>query len=513
MTVPEARPLAELLEGLNELVVTPDGAAASVEVTGVQYDSRAVEPGALFCCLVGEHRDGHDHATEARDRGAVALVVQRHLDLDLPQVVVGDAREAMGRLAAGFFGHPSRSLDVVGITGTNGKTTVAHLLGTVLEVNGWPTGVLGTLTGPRTTPESPDLQAQLAELVASGHRAVAMEVSSHAVELRRIAGMWFRVAVFTNLSQDHLDFHGTMDRYFAAKAGLFVPDKTGLALVNADDPWGRALLDQIVIEARAWSPADAADAVLTPSGSTFRWRGAPVELALAGRFNLANAVAAAEAAFALGLTPEEIAVGLGRARPVAGRFEPVDGGDVAVVVDYAHTPDGLDQALASARELTDGRLIVVFGCGGDRDREKRPLMGRAADRAADLVVVTSDNPRSEMPEAIIDDVLRGVARDEDLVVEPDRAEAIEHAVQVARPGDLVVIAGKGHEVTQDLGAEVIPFDDRKVAAEALRRRRGGAPAWQERPERSGTPPAWPERSERSGTPPAWPERPERSGTQ
>jgi UDP-N-acetylmuramoyl-L-alanyl-D-glutamate--2,6-diaminopimelate ligase len=470
VTEPPARPLAALLQDLPGYVLVPDAVPVGVEVSSVAYDSRAVRPGAVFCCLPGEHRDGHDHAPEAKERGAVALVVERQLDVDLPQVVVGDARQAMGLLAAALFDHPSRALDVVGITGTNGKTTVAHLLGTVLETSGRRTGVLGTLSGPRTTPESPDLQARLAELVATGHRAVAMEVSSHAVELRRIAGTWFRVAVFTNLSQDHLDFHGTMDRYFAAKAALFTPDKVGLALVNQDDPWGKALLDQVVVEARGWSPADALDPVLTAEGSTFTWRGVPVRLALAGRFNLANAVAAAEAARALGLTPEEVAAGLAEARPVAGRFEPVEGGDVAVVVDYAHTPDGLDQALASARELTQGRLIVVFGCGGDRDREKRPLMGRVADRAADLVVVTSDNPRSEAPQAIIDEVLDGVEREHGLVVEPDRALAIDHAVQVAHPGDLVVIAGKGHEATQDLGAEVIAFDDREVAAQALRRR-------------------------------------------
>jgi UDP-N-acetylmuramoyl-L-alanyl-D-glutamate--2,6-diaminopimelate ligase len=294
-----------------------------------------------------------------------------------------------------------------------------------------------------------------------------MEVSSHAVELRRIVGTWFTVAVFTNLSQDHLDFHRTMDRYFAAKARLFEPDRAAVGVVNRDDPWGRRLLDQMAIPAVPWSAEDARDAVLTPAGSTFTWRGQPVRLALVGRVNLANAVAAAEAAVALGVTPEQAAAGLGAAAPVPGRFEAVGRGPVDVVVDYAHTPDGLAQALESARELTAGRLIVVFGCGGDRDREKRPLMGQAADRGADVVVITSDNPRHESPAAIIDEVTSGVARDEDLIVEVDRRRAIERAVALAQPGDLVLVAGKGHEAVQDLGDRQVPFDDRAVAAEVL----------------------------------------------
>jgi UDP-N-acetylmuramoyl-L-alanyl-D-glutamate--2,6-diaminopimelate ligase len=468
---PASATLSALLRDVREYVLAPEGAPATVGITAIEYDSRRVGPGALFCCLPGEHADGHDHAGEAAERGAVALLVERRLPVDRPQVVVPDAREAMGLVASTFHGHPSRSLEVVGITGTNGKTTVAHLLGTVLDHAGRPTGVLGTLTGTRTTPESPELQARLADLLATGHRAVAMEVSSHAIALHRIAGTWFRVAVFTNLSQDHLDFHETMDRYFAAKTRLFEPDRAALALINAGDPWGRRLLDNVAIPAQAWSPDDAHDPVLTPEGSTFRWRGVPVRLALAGRFNLANAVAAAEAALALGLEPEQVAAGLAEARPVSGRFQPVEGTrGYSVLVDYAHTPEGLVQALASARELARRRVIVVFGSGGDRDRDKRPLMGRAADEGADLVVVTSDNPRTESAEAIIEEILEGVDRDHDLVVEVDRRRAIEHAVGVARPGDVVVVAGKGHEDTQDLGDRVVPFDDRQVATEAVRQR-------------------------------------------
>jgi len=465
--VPAGQPLIELLESLGEYVLVPEGAAAGVMVTAVDHDSREVRPGSCFCALPGEITDGHDHAPVAVAAGAVALVVERRLDLDVPQVVVPDARTAMGQLADAFFGHPSRQVAVVGVTGTNGKTTVTHLLGAVLEHAGRPTTVLGTLSGARTTPEAPALQATLAEAVAAGRAVVAMEVSSHALDLRRIVGTWFTVAVFTNLSQDHLDFHGTMDRYFAAKARLFSPDRAAVGLVNRDDPWGRRLLEELAIPAVAWSAADAVDPVLRPDGSTFTWRGQQVHLALAGRFNLANAVAAAEAASALGLTPEEIAAGLAEARPPRGRFEPVGDGPVAALVDYAHTPDGIEQALASARELTDGRLIVVFGCGGDRDRAKRPQMGRAADQGADVVVVTSDNPRSESPEAIIDEVMTGVERKDDLIVEPDRRRAIEVAVALAAPGDLVLVAGKGHETTQDLGDREIPFDDREVLAEAL----------------------------------------------
>ena len=468
------RPLAELVTSLAEFVLVPEGGADGVEVTAVDHDSRAVTAGSLFCAIRGEHADGHHHAVAAIEAGAVALVVEEVLDVDVPQLVVPDSRAAMGLLADAFHDHPSRRIPVVGVTGTNGKTTVTHLLAAILEHAGRPTVVLGTLSGARTTPEAPALQATLAEAAETEGAVVAMEVSSHAIELRRITGTWFTVAVFTNLSQDHLDFHDTMDRYFAAKARLFEPGRAAVGLVNRDDPWGQKLLESIAIPAVTWSPDDARDVELRADGTTFTWEGHRVELALAGRFNLANAVAAAEAARALGLEPEQIAAGLGDARPVTGRFEPVGDGPIAVLVDYAHTPDALEQALHSARELTDGRLIVVFGCGGERDRRKRPLMGSAADRGADIVIVTSDNPRSEDADAIIEQVLGGVERSEDLVVEPDRRRAIDAAIAAAEPGDLVLLAGKGHETTQDLGDEVVPFDDREVAHAALRRHLGEA---------------------------------------
>ena len=465
------RPLADLLDALSEFVLVPEGAAAGIDVTAVDYDSRRVVPGSLFCAVRGEQTDGHDHAPAAVAAGAVALLVERPLGLDVPQIVVPDSRTAMGVVSDAFFDHPSRRVAVVGVTGTNGKTTVTHVLAAVLRHLGRPTTVVGTLSGARTTPEAPDLQAVLAGAAEDEDAVVAMEVSSHAIELRRIAGTWFTAAVFTNLSQDHLDFHGTMDRYFAAKARLFEPDRAAVGLVNRDDPWGRRLLETMAIPSVPWSVEDISDVELRADGSSFTWRGQRVELALAGRFNLANAVAAAEVALALGISAEEVAAGLAAARPVTGRFEPVGDGPVSVLVDYAHTPDALDQAMRSARELTDGRLIVVFGCGGDRDRAKRPLMGGAADKVADVVVVTSDNPRSEDADTIIEEVLAGIERSDDLIVEPDRRQAVEAAVGLAGPGDLVLVAGKGHETTQDLGdGEVIDFDDREVAAAALRHR-------------------------------------------
>lgn len=467
------RPLDALLAALPEYVLVPEGIAVGVAVTAVEHDSRIAGPGSLYCALKGEHTDGHRHAATAVAAGAVAVVVEHPVAVSVPQIVVPDTRAAMGRLADAFFDHPSRRIAVVGVTGTNGKTTVTHLLAAVLNHVGRTTRVLGTLSGARTTPEAPALQSALAEAADAGASVVAMEVSSHAIELRRIVGTWFTVAVFTNLSQDHLDFHGTMDRYFAAKARLFEPERAALGLVNRDDPWGARLLEAMAIPAVAWSAEEAEDPELRADGSRFTWRGHRIELALAGRFNLANAVAAAEAALALGLEPAQIAAGLAQAGPVRGRFEPVGDSDVAVLVDYAHTPDGLVQALASARELTEGRLIVVFGCGGDRDRDKRPLMGRAADQGADVVIVTSDNPRQEDPAAIIETVMTGVERVGDLIVEPDRRRAVDAAVALAAPGDLVLVAGKGHETTQDLGDRVIDFDDREVAAAALARRGHG----------------------------------------
>jgi UDP-N-acetylmuramoyl-L-alanyl-D-glutamate--2,6-diaminopimelate ligase len=376
----------------------------------------------------------------------------------------------MGPVAAVVAGEPSRQLAVLGVTGTNGKTTVVHLLASILEAAGWPARVIGTLTGARTTPEAPELQASLAEARSEGVQAVAMEVSSHALDLHRVDGTWFTVAAFTNLSPDHLDHHGTMEAYFTAKARLFTPAFTDRAVVCTDDAHGQLLVDSAVVPTTAVGLGDAGDLVLAPDGSRFRWRGVDVVLPLVGRFNVRNALVAAEVAAAAGVDPTTVARGLAQAPPVPGRLEPIDAGQpFAVVVDYAHTPDGLDQVIGALREVGRGRLTVVFGCGGDRDPGKRPLMGAAAS-AADRVVLTSDNPRSEDPGAIIEAVLPGIPSSTDLVVEPDRRAAIAAALEGAGPGDVVLVAGKGHETTQTVGDLVLPFDDREVARELLRAR-------------------------------------------
>lgn len=440
----------------------------TAELGRAVHDSRAVEPGDVFCCVSGAHHDGHDHAPDAVAAGAAALVCERPLGLGVPELRVGSVRAAMGPIAAALVGRPSERLEVVGITGTNGKTTVAHLLAATLETAGRSCGVIGTLTGARTTPEAPELQDRLAALADGGSEAVAMEVSSHALDLHRVDGTRFRLAVFTNLSRDHLDHHGDMGAYFQAKARLFDPELSDAAVCNLDDPHGRLLVDAARIPTVGYSLADAEDLELGPSGSRFRWRGADVELPLAGRFNVSNALAVATAAGELGLTPAEVASGLAGGTPVPGRFERVDAGQgFLAVVDYAHTPDGLEQLLRSARELVEGRVVLVFGAGGDRDRSKRGPMGEVASRLADVVVLTTDNPRSESPAAIISEVRRGMEDDVDLRVEPDRRAAITLAVAEATDGDAVIVAGKGHETTQIIGDDVRPFDDRDELRTAL----------------------------------------------
>ncbi|MDP8937577.1 MAG: UDP-N-acetylmuramoyl-L-alanyl-D-glutamate--2,6-diaminopimelate ligase [Actinomycetota bacterium] len=447
------------------------GDPATADVTGVTSSSTAVVPGALFCCLSGATADGHDFAGAAVVSGATALLCERPMPEPVPQVVVADSRRATALVAAAFHGHPSRRLAVVGVTGTNGKTTTTHLLRSVLAADGRRADVIGTLSGARTTPEATELQARLAALAAGGTEAVAMEVSSHALAQSRVDGVWFTVAVFTNLSQDHLDYHGTMEEYFRAKASLFAPERAAVAVVNADDEWGRRLLGAARVPTRPFSLADAADLTLGPDGATFRWDGAPVRLPLAGRFQVVNALAAATAARELGVPAARVADGLSTAGPVRGRFEPLDAGQpFRVVVDYAHTPAAMEEVLTAARQAAaNGRVLLVFGCGGERDRAKRPVMGEVASRLADVAVVTSDNPRSEDPSAIIDEVRAGVGRVKALWVEPDRRAAIALVVADAEPGDVVVIAGKGHETTQALSTGPVPFDDRVVVQEELDR--------------------------------------------
>ena len=455
------------------------GDPSRAEVTSVEIDSRSVRPGALFCCVPGRRADGHDYAATAVGAGAVGLLVEHPLLVDVPQGVVapGTVRRATARLACRVEGDPSRALRTVGVTGTNGKTTVTHLLSAVLEAHGWPCAVIGTLGGPRTTPEAPELQRLLAAARDGGKRAVAMEVSSHALSEERVEGTWFAAAVFTNLTQDHLDHHGTMEAYFEAKASLFSPDRTAVGVVCADDPWGARLLERAPVPMVPFGAADATDVTGDAEGTSFTWRGRRVRVALPGRYHVQNALAAAATAAVLGVPDEDIAVGLERATVVPGRFEVVDlGAPFVAVVDYAHTPDGLATALASARALagrSGGRVLVVFGAGGERDTGKRPAMGATAAAGADEVVLTSDNPRSEDPLAIIDQVLSGVAERAAVTVEPDRSLAIALAVARARPGDVVLVAGKGHEQWIETGGRRVPFDDRRELARAWAETGGG----------------------------------------
>jgi UDP-N-acetylmuramoyl-L-alanyl-D-glutamate--2,6-diaminopimelate ligase len=459
-----------LLRGVDDLAVGVPPGVDAVEVTSVVHDTRAVTAGALFCCVAGSRVDGHDLAGEAVGLGATAVLVERPVGVAVPEVQVPSVREAMGPVAAAFWDHPSRRLAVVGVTGTSGKTTTTHLLGSIGEAAGWPTEVIGTLSGPRTTPEAPELQAMLADALARGRRAVAMEVSSHALALGRVRATRFAVAIFTNLSQDHLDFHADMEDYFAAKAALFEPDYTDAAVVNVDDPRGRWLLEQATVPTEGYSVEDVTDLEVGVASSRFTWRGQAVHLPFGGRFNVSNAVAAGTAAARLGIGLDVIAEGLARAPRVPGRFEAIEEGQpFSVLVDYSHKPGALASALGSAREAVGaGRLLLVFGAGGDRDAAKRPQMGEVAARLADRVLLTSDNPRGEDPLAIIDAVRSGMTRTDGLTVEPDRATAIAQAIGEADPGDVVVIAGKGHETEQVVGDQRLPFDDRAVARDVLR---------------------------------------------
>jgi UDP-N-acetylmuramoyl-L-alanyl-D-glutamate--2,6-diaminopimelate ligase len=460
-------------------VVGLRGDPAFTEVRSIDFDSRQVRAGSLFCCVPGAHADGHCYAAEAVARGATSLLCERFLDVGVTQVRVapGAARPAMAALASAFHDHPSRSMTMVGVTGTNGKTTVTSFTRSILNASGIPTGVIGTLDGVRTTPEAPVLQGLLAGLRDEGRRAVAMEVSSQGLAQHRVDGIVFDVAAFTNLSRDHLDHHGTMDEYFAAKARLFDEDRARVAVVNVDDPWGRRLADGLAGNRLvSVQRTDATDIVLSVGSSSFRWKGRAVTVPLSGMFNVDNALMAATVATTLGVEPDQVVEGLAAVPAVPGRMEVVaTGPPVTVIVDYAHTPAGLDVALASVRALAApaGRVICLFGCGGDRDQGKRPEMGAAAARWSDVVVLTSDNPRTEDPASIIDQVRAGITDPVELVVEPDRAAAITTAVAMADRGDVVILAGKGHETTQVLADGPVPFDDRDEARRALAARAEG----------------------------------------
>jgi UDP-N-acetylmuramoyl-L-alanyl-D-glutamate--2,6-diaminopimelate ligase len=488
---------------LRELLVDVDVAEWSgdpeADVTAVVHDSRDAVADACFACIPGTVTDGHDHAEAAVGRGATSLLVERILPPTVSQARVARVRAALGPVAARFHDLPSRALRCLGVTGTNGKTTTTYLVEAIARAAGERVGVVGTVGAriageevpeERTTPEATELQALLARMRSAGVGTVAMEVSSHAIDQQRVDGTWFAAVGFTNLSHEHLDYHGTVTAYFEAKARLFARDRAAAAAVNIGDAHG----PEVVRRARAEgletltfsspSESDPADLIvehveLAPDGNRFvlvdrraggTGRKVPVRSPLIGRFNVDNALAAAALALAGGLPFDAVVAGLGADVQVPGRLERVEGGQpFTVLVDYAHTPDALDRVLDVARSLAgDGRVLVVFGCGGDRDREKRPLMGHVAGRSADFTVLTSDNPRSEDPSTIAASVAAAL-RDEGarFLVEPDRRAAIRFAVSDARAGDAVVIAGKGHETGQTTDGVTSPFDDRVVAREEL----------------------------------------------
>ncbi len=478
----------------------PQGRDADVEIASLAYDSRAVSAGTLFFCVPGFRADGHRFAPAAVRDGAAALVVERPLGLGVPELCVESVRAAMAPLAARFYGEPGAELQVVGVTGTNGKTTSAYLVRELLEAGGVQCGLLGTVKSViggrerevvRTTPEAIDLQADLRAMLDGGDRACAIEVSSHALELGRAGAIPYAAALFTNLTQDHLDFHPTMEDYFLAKRRLFLPGGAApaprVSVVNVGDPYGRRLAAELERESRppvTFAVEAEADYAATGlrcgfSGCSFTLHSPDGEHSLSvpmpGRFNVANALGALAVAHRLGVALGTLLDTLERGVRVPGRFEPVDRGQgFAVLVDYAHTPDSLENVLEAARELVKdagtARVLCVFGAGGDRDRGKRPLMGEIAARLADVAIVTSDNPRSEPPEAIIEEIMGGAGEPREGVLEAieDRRAAIARAVALAAPGDVLVIAGKGHEQGQEFaGGEKIPFDDLAVAAEAL----------------------------------------------
>lgn len=492
------RTCAELFDHTHATIIGD----ADRPILGVAYRSDQVRPGDAFCCIVGLKADGHAFAQDAVDRGAAVLVVERMLEVkgdnDVTFILVNDTRKAMAHLAAHFYRMPTQDLSLVGITGTNGKTTTAHLVEHIASTLGKTTGMIGTvgidiagkaLPADHTTPESCDLQHIFAEMRDAGCEVVAMEVSSHALDLDRVWDSTFAVTAFTNLTQDHLDYHKTFEAYFAAKRRLFSADYPAKRVINIDSTWGERLVaDALEQGDEAITTGFAENADVHPIEIAYdvartrivlgvRGEAIAFEYPLVGKFNVENVMTAFGIALELGFAPHDIARALSDVPPVPGRIEHVmlgsgEGSErarqIAVYVDYAHTPDAIEKALASVKQLTKGKTIVVFGCGGDRDATKRPLMGKAA-LAADFAVVTSDNPRTESPDAIIEDIVVGMQEcGERFSVEPDRKRAIEHALSLAHPGDSVLIAGKGHEDYQIIGTTKHPFDDREVARQALK---------------------------------------------
>ncbi|MDR3289303.1 MAG: UDP-N-acetylmuramoyl-L-alanyl-D-glutamate--2,6-diaminopimelate ligase [Peptococcaceae bacterium] len=481
--------LTQMMDGIEAMrMIKKD---VELNIRGVAVDSRNVQPGDLFACVSGFQTDGHRFAADAVAAGAAALLVERELPLEIPQIVVGNVRQAIGNLAANIYGQPAQKLELIGVTGTNGKTTVTHLIEKIGTKHGQRTGLIGTLgakisdremPGSRTTPEAVDLQKLLVQMLAADIDQVVMEVSSHALDLGRVHGCEFDAAIFTNLSQDHLDYHRTMKDYLGAKARLFSALKGSkkrkkLALINADDPACAVLTEASavpVIRYAIQTPAEyqAQDVCVSAQGVRFsvEFKGERQEMSFQtpGLFSVYNVLASFAWGVERGYPPGSVAEAIAEVDGISGRFESVRAGQpFQVIVDYAHTPDGLENVLRTAREFTKGTLITVFGCGGDRDKTKRPLMGNIAAHWSDYVMVTSDNPRSEEPEEIIREILTGV-RGVDYRAVTERREAIRQACMMAKADDTVMIAGKGHETYQLIGADVHPFDDREEARAALR---------------------------------------------
>ncbi|MFZ7104947.1 MAG: UDP-N-acetylmuramoyl-L-alanyl-D-glutamate--2,6-diaminopimelate ligase [Peptococcaceae bacterium] len=485
----------DLTELLKSTTVKKTSPFANISIGGIKYDSRTVGQGELFIAIKGFKTDGHQFIDKAIANGAVAIVIENEsFSTDkCPWILVENGRTALADLSAAFYNYPSRELILIGVTGTNGKTTTANLIAKIFADQGHKIGLIGTihnrigdkiLPGERTTPESSDLQYLFKEMLADGVGVVVMEVSSHALDLERVRGCDFDVAVFTNLTQDHLDYHQTMEEYYQAKAKLFINlvnrdsrRKDKFAVINGDDPWGQKLLADTRVKVLSYGIAGnvslkAENIKVTSAGVNYQIQDNCLKLKLTGKFNVYNSLAALAVAVGKGIPISRAAASLEEVAGIPGRFQLVQGAeDFAVIVDYAHTPDSLINILTTARELTAGRIITVFGCGGDRDRTKRPLMGKAAARYSDYCIVTSDNPRTEDPRTIIRDILPGleeVAGEEKYRVMADRKKAIQEALQIARKGDSVIIAGKGHETYQEINGEKYPFDDKAIAEEILK---------------------------------------------
>jgi len=484
--------LSQITKGIDCQIVGSD-----LKVAGLKYDSRQVEAGDLFFAIPGFKVDGHHFINDAISKGAVAIVVEelQPIKENITQVIVKDSREAMGLIAANFYGNPANKLKMIGITGTNGKTTTTYLIKGILEEAGYRVGLIGTnqnvigdrvIPSQRTTPESLDLQSLLAEMVIAEVDYVVMEVSSHALQLKRTAGVEYDLAVFTNLSQDHLDFHHDLSQYFNAKSLLFKDlnyrnKKKKVAIINFDDPYGTAMAAKSSAPVYSYgieqpSQIHAQDLEIGSQGLSYRLvtpiGEVQLKLNLTGKFNVYNSLAACACALAEGVSLTQIKAGLQKIPGVAGRFELINQGqDFTVIVDYAHTPDGMENVLNTARALAKNRVICVFGAGGDRDRQKRPLMGEVAAKFSDYIILTADNPRSEDPLAIAKEIETGIlkaAPDLDYRINVDRGQAIKQAIALGQPGDVIIICGKGHETYQEFHDKIIEFDDRQVAIQALK---------------------------------------------